>query len=176
MTTKDKIDLYKQFKAEYAAKKGKPSIVETTAAPYLIVDGTCAPGEAEFEDKVGGLYGMAYTMKLMSKANGQDYGVCKLEGLYGVNGQRADELLNIPKEEWNWRLMIRVPDFTRKEDLDAAREQLRSKGKEGDFDSVQLETIHEGKCVQVLHVGSYANEHESIAYEPTCSTCTHFPS
>ena len=104
---------------------------------------------------------MAYTLKFASKFAGRDFVVCKLEGLYFADGDTPLE--DLPKAEWKWTLMMRVPDFIGDADLDAARKQLREKGKEGDFDAVRLETIDEGSCVQMLHVGPYENEHETLA-------------
>lgn len=48
------------------------------------------------------------------------------------------------------------------DELDAARTTLGEKGKEGDFGAVRLETIEEGPCVQLLHVGPYEEEQRSI--------------
>ena len=156
-----KLDLFKQHKDEYRATK-KPSLVETKPTSYLMIEGTGAPGEQVFEDRVGALYAMAYTLKFQSKFAGQDYTVCKLEGLYGVNGQRPSDIPNLPKSEWNWQLLIRVPDFIDDTKLAEARAALREKGKEGDFDAVTLVTFDEGTCAQILHVGPYEEERPAI--------------
>ena len=56
-----------------------------------------------------------------------------------------------------------MPDFITKADLDDAKKQLRAKKKPPEFEDVRLETIKEGACVQVLHVGPYDQEEETIA-------------
>ena len=152
-TGAEKVDLFKLHKDEYVKPK-KPKLIDVGKAKYLLVDGTGAPGEEVFQERIGALYGMAYTMKFTSKFAGRDYAVGKLEALYGIDGQGPD-LESIPRDEWRWRMLIRVPEFITKKDLDAARRMLREKGKEGDFDAVRLETVVEGRCVQVLHVGPY---------------------
>jgi hypothetical protein len=99
---------------------------------------------------------MAFTIKMTRKFEGkQDYAVCKLEGIYW----KEDDL---PKGHWKWKLMIRTPDFIQQKDMDDALERLRSKGKDEGADIVELETIEEGPCVQVLHVGPYDAEQETI--------------
>lgn len=155
-TTADKIDLYKLNKADYAAPK-KPTIVNIGSAKYLCVLGNGEPGSAAFEACVGALYGMAYTIKFIHKFADQDFVVCKLEGLYwGYEDGPFD------KTKLEWKLMIRVPDFITKKDLADARKSLDEKGKEGDFEAVTLETLKEGRCVQMLHLGPYDNEQETI--------------
>lgn len=149
----EKVDLFKLHQDEYV-KPRKPALIEVGKAHYLAVDGVGGPGGEVFQERIGALYGMAYTMKFTSKFAGRDYAVGKLEALYGVDGQ-GPEMENLPPEQWSWRMLIRVPDFIKKKDLAAARKLLREKGKEGDFDAVCLETIEEGRCVQVLHVGPY---------------------
>ena len=158
--THDKLDLHKRHKAEYAAPK-KPALIETKPARYLAIDGRGGPGDEPFQAKIAGLYGMAYTAKFNSKFAGRDYVVGKLEGLYWTDdGKRG--LDETPKDQWCWKLLMRVPDFIGAGHLDEARRTLRERGKEGDFDDVVLETIDEGLCVQMLHVGPYEHERASI--------------
>jgi hypothetical protein len=157
----DKIDLYKLHKAEYAAPK-KPKLIETKRAKYMAVEGRGAPGDATFQRKIEALYGMAYTAKFQSKFAGRDYTVCKLEGMYGIGGQTAADFEKLPPGQWKWKLLIRVPDFIKDEQLDEARKTLRERGKEGDFHDVHLEEIDEGPCVQMLHVGPYEDEKRTI--------------
>ncbi len=157
----EKIDLYKLHKAEYATPK-KPMIVETNPALYMAVDGSGQPGGDVFQDRVGALYGMAYTVKFQSKFAGRDFVVCKLEGLWGVGEQAGNCFAEIPPEEVKWKLMIRMPEFVGEDQLAEARASLHEKGKVGDFESVRLETIDEGPCVQMLHLGPYEQEGETV--------------
>jgi hypothetical protein len=59
-------------------------------------------------------------------------------------------------------LIIRVPDFIKEKDLQQTFAQLRAKGKDGDFENVKLESLDEGSCVQMLHVGPYNQENRTI--------------
>jgi hypothetical protein len=95
-------------------------------------------------------------------AGGQDYKVCQLEGLWWADGSSAD-FTAVPRDQWRWKLLIRVPDFIGQADLDQAKAALRDKGKPPAFESVRLETIEEGPCVQMLHVGPYAEEPATLA-------------
>lgn len=160
MATAQKLDLYKIHKTEYLAPK-KPLLVKTGPAQYLTISGHGEPASQEFQDKVGDLYGVAYTLKMSKKFAGKDYKVCRLEGLYWGIGKEENVSCLDPKE-WNWLLVIRVPDFIKEKDLQQAVAQLRVKGKVGDFDKVKLESLDEGMCVQMLHVGPYNQENKTI--------------
>ncbi len=157
----EKLNLFKELKHEYVQPK-KPTLIEVGPAFYLAVDGRGGPGGEVFQERIGALYAMAYTLKFQAKDAGRDYVVGKLEALYGID-QPFAELEAIDKDEWSWRMLMRVPDFTTEADLDAARAALREKEKPGDFDAVRLERVEEKTCVQCLHVGPYENESETIA-------------
>jgi hypothetical protein len=157
-----KLDLYKLHKLEYAAT-GKPALIEARPAQYLAISGRGAPGGDEFTARIGALYGAAFTIKMARKFGGQqDYAVCKLEGQWwcpGVSGNFA----RVPKSRWHWKLLIRTPDFVRGKELESAVATLLERGKAPEVKEVRLETIHEGRCVQMLHVGPYEREHETMA-------------
>lgn len=157
----DKLDLFKLHKAEYTSPK-KPKIIETQPARYLAVDGQGEPGGDIFQERIGGLFGVAYTAKFQSKFAGKDYVVCKLEALWGVGGQTKEDMDRLPPSEWKWRMLMRIPDFIGEKQLEEAKTMLREKGKEGDFDAVHIEEIDEGKCVQMLHVGPYEEEPRTV--------------
>ena len=159
--TVEKIDLFKQYKHEYAQPK-KPQIITVGEGVYLATDGSGAPEDDGFQQAMTGLYGMAYTLKFDAKAQGRDFGVCKLEAIWPADDP-ATAFDAADKSQWKWMLMIRVPEFITADALDQARATLRDKGKEGNFDAVDLRSLTEGECVQMLHVGPYDQEGETIA-------------
>jgi hypothetical protein len=160
MKTNEKLDLYKLNKSEYITPK-KPALVETRAAHYLAIRGQGAPGAELFTASIGALYGVAFTIKMTRKFSGkQDYAVCKLEGLWWTDSDR--NLSEIPADQWRWNLLIRTPDFVNREDLEKAVAVLLKRGKGQDVKRVRLEDLDEGLCVQMLHVGPYEKEPETI--------------
>jgi hypothetical protein len=158
--TATKVDLYKEHAADYATSR-KPVIIVIAPAKYLTIDGQGKPGGEAFQQAIGALYGMAYTTKMASKIAGQDYAVCKLEAQYEA-GECGADFGGTSPEEWRWKLIIRTPEFVGAKHLRAAAESLAKRGKEGAFEAVKLETIREGKCVQMLHVGPYDKEPGTI--------------
>jgi hypothetical protein len=161
MTANAKIDLCKQHKDQYATPK-TPVLVTVNDATYLAISGRGAPGGPEFTDKIGALYGAAFTVKMTRKFAGlQDYAVSKLEAQYWLDGSEG-AFSSVPMEQWNWRLMIRTPPVVTRQELDEAVAKLIQKGKAPCADQVKLESIPEGRCVQMLHVGPYDQESRTI--------------
>ena len=159
MKTKPKLDLYKTHKDEYATPK-QPVLLPTQPARYLAISGQGAPGGDSFTARIGALYAIAFTVKMTRKFAGlQDYAVGKLEGQWFFD----DEPAKVPKDQWRWKLLIRTPDFVTKADLDRAAVTLLKRGKAAEIKEVKLERLDEGRCVQMLHVGPYEREHETIA-------------
>ncbi len=153
-----KIDLYKTHKPEYQAKT-EPSLVDVGPAHYLTVEGKGEPGGEAFQAALCELYGAAWTIKMTMKfAGGPDYKVCGLEGLWWCPDPK--NWMDQPRDSWQWKVIIRVPDFVKARDLKAAQKQLEAKGKPAP--RVRLETMREGRVVQVMHKGPYGDEPRTI--------------
>ena len=161
MAKADKLDLYKEHKADYVASKKAPVLVEVPPASHLAITGQGEPGGEAFTAKVGAMYSMAFTIKMTRKFAGLgDYKVCHLEGLWWWTGK--GDFFDQPREKWCWKLLIRTPDFVKSADLNKAKQALEAKAKPPEFNEVKLESIEEGLCVQMLHVGPYSTEPETI--------------
>jgi hypothetical protein len=162
MSNEDKVDLFKQLKKSEYAQPKRPTLVEIADGCYLTISGAGEPGGDEFSAKVAALYAMAYTIKMTRKFDGRrDYVVGKLEGQWW--SERGPDLKNIPKQEWRWKLMIRTPDFVTRTELEQAVKSLLDKGKDPQVKAVKLETLSEGPCIQMLHLGSFENEWETLS-------------
>jgi hypothetical protein len=160
MKKKENIDLYKSHKGDYVTPR-KPVLVNIKEATYLAISGQGEPGGKAFTDKIGALYGAAFTIKMTRKFAGkQDYAVCKLEAQWWADGQ--EDFSRAPKENWRWKLLIRTPDFVKANELEKAVVALLKRGKSSCVREVTLESFSEGTCVQMLHVGPYERERETI--------------
>jgi hypothetical protein len=159
MKAQPKLDLYKTHRDEYAAPK-QPVLLHIKPARYLAISGQGAPGGNSFTARIGALYAIAFTVKMTRKFAGRrDYAVCKLEGQWFFD----DEPAKIPKDQWRWKLLIRTPDFVTPAELDKAAATLLQRGKPAEVKEVKLERLEEGRCVQMLHVGPYEREPETMA-------------
>jgi len=156
----EKLDLTKKYKTYYTAKT-TPEVVEIEEGIFLTIEGKGAPGSEEFKAKVRALYSLAYDVKILMKKKGKDFTVAKLEGLWWVDSDKP--WYEVPREEWRWKLLIRQPDFVTSEVVEKARQDVIKKKKLELVNEVKFEKMKEGKCVQMLHIGPYSTEPESIA-------------
>lgn len=162
-----KLDLNKTLKSYYTAKT-KPEIIELPPTHYLSITGQGDPNGEDFAAYVQALYATAYTLKFANKAKGQDFVVAKLEGLWWFDETKytglsiTESVQKVPRAEWQYRLLIQLPDFVQKNDVAEAVETVWTKKQFELVKKVSLHKLHEGKVVQMLHLGPYATEIESL--------------
>lgn len=162
-----KIDLRKDLKKLYAPSAKQVQIVDVPEFQYLMLDGAIETGMQPdnsplFQCAIQALYGLAYSLKFMSKlhkTNPIDYTVMPLEGLWSLKDENLDVTR---KDNWNWRLLILQPDHITREMFEEAKRQLKSKKDNPLLSEASLERFHEGLCVQILHIGPYADEPRSF--------------
>ncbi len=156
-----KLDLRKTLKSLYSPRAGEVELVTIPAMKYIMVDGSGAPESESFQQAIGVLYNLAYTMKFRSKKLlKKDYNVMALEGLWWIEGKEFDMA---KRDDWVWRLMIVQPDFVTSKMFSEAREEIKRKKNPPGLEKAYLESFEEGPCVQIMHVGPYSAEPESIA-------------
>jgi hypothetical protein len=155
-----RLDLRKELKAYYSAKR-KPGIIDIPLGKFLTVLGKGDPNGDEYQEALQALYGMSYTLKFDQKAQGRDYTVMHLEGLWWIEDGVFDLNDPAPREQWRWKSMIRQPDFVTDEMVEEIRPDVVEK-RGAKVGEVRLETFHEGLSAQVLHVGPYSEEGPTI--------------
>jgi hypothetical protein len=155
-----KYDICAEHKAEYVTPR-KPAFVEIGPAQYLVIQGRGEPGDKLFQACTGALFNVAFSVKMAYKRGGHEYAVSKLEGLWWdpADPQRS---VGDPGKVWDWKLMIRTPEFVKQKEVDEAIRKLREKGKSPEVSQVKLQGLNEGRCVQVLHLGPYNKERATI--------------
>lgn len=158
-----KVDFKKEYD-EYRARHREFRIVDVRPLQYLMVDGHGDPNTAEeYADALSALYPMAYKVKFASKQElGRDYVVTPLEALWWASDMDAFASAR-DKSQWDWTVMIMVPDWVTETMFDAAAAQVAQKQRPASLDKVRLESLHEGRCVQTLHLGPYDDEGEVLA-------------
>jgi hypothetical protein len=164
----EKLDLRQQYKYLYSPSAKKVEVVDVPPLQFAMIDGTIPPEEgpgdsAEFQAAVGALYGLSYTLKFMIKKRAEnpiDYPVMVLEGLWAAASGVYDPAA---RDTWLYTVMIMQPDFITPEMFEEARAQLRQEKTRTRAERLRLETFHEGPSIQIMHIGPYATEPETIA-------------
>lgn len=88
-----------------------------------------------------------------------DFVVPPLEGFWWQDGVEGIDYAH--KEKFNFISCIRMPDFVTDDVLTWTKKEAAVK-KGVDFSTVKLLTLTEGKCVQIMHHGSYDDEPATI--------------
>jgi len=157
----EKLDLKKARKALFSAPRDRFVLIEAPPVACLMADGHGDPNRVpEYRLAVESLYSTAYALKFACKAEGRDFVVPPLEGLWSA--PNPESFTARRKHEWDWTMMIMVPDYVDEAMFQAAR--ARSGSKRGELSAtLRLETLAEGPCLQALHVGPYDDEGPLLA-------------
>lgn len=159
-------DFKKEYK-EFYMPKAKPEIVMVPKANYIAVRGEGDPNEegGAYQAAIGVLYAIAYTIKMSKMGDHRidgyfDYVVPPLEGFWHQEGVAGVNYAD--KAAFHWISVLRLPDFVTQKEFAWAVETAAKK-KKTDCSSAEFLSVEEGLCVQILHVGSFDNEPESVA-------------
>lgn len=162
-----KLDLTKTDKTYYKAKT-TPEILHIEKTNYISITGKGDPSGKEFSEKIQALYGTAYILKFMLKAVNNDFVVPKLEALWDFDTEKyaaisMDEApLKIPRSEWNYRIMIRMPDFVTKKQTEEVINTAINKKQIELAKSIEFYEMAEGKVIQILHIGPFEDEPQTL--------------
>lgn len=159
----------KQEKPIYFPGKS-PETIDIPEFRFFAIEGEGNPNNDFFTEYVGVLYQLSYGVKMNLKKLGarvpkgyMDYTVYPLEGVWDIRKEaKKDFNGTINKEDLIFKLMIRQPDFINEAFAHEIVELNKKKKPHPLLDKVTFENITEGKCIQMLHLGSYDNEPESF--------------
>ena len=158
-------DYKKEYKEFYLPKR-KPEIVTVPKMNYIAVKGCGDPNkeDGEYKNSISILYALAFTIKMSKLTDYRiegyfDYVVPPLEGFWWQQG--VTQIDYSRKDAFQWISVIRLPDFVSEKDFNWAKQQVKTK-KGIDCSNAKFLTIEEGLCVQIMHIGSYDDEPDTI--------------
>ncbi len=158
----------KKEKAIYLPKN-KPELIEIPEYKFITLSGEGNPNDDFFSEYIVVLYSVAYAIKMNIKKlknppqNYYDWAVYPLEGIWDISDkakQTAVDKLN--KDDLVFDLMIRQPDFITTDFFNDMIELTKTKKPHSLLDKVRFQKITDGKCIQMLHIGSYDDEPKSF--------------
>jgi len=158
-------DFKKEYKALYRPKT-KPEIVTVPKANYIAVRGKGNPNTegGAYQQAVAVLYAVAYTLKMSYKTDYKiegffEYVVPQLEGFWWQDDVERVDYSN--KDTFNWISVIRLPDFITEKDFKWGVETATIK-KKTDCSVAEFLAIEEGLCVQIMHIGAFNDEPDTV--------------
>jgi hypothetical protein len=158
-----KLDLKKKLREFYRASTKKPTIVDVPEGSFITIIGRGEPGGKNYTSALNALYSVAYTLKFKCKAEERDYTVMPLEGLWWWDDSSIISIEDAPpRDEWNWKSMIRLPNFVTNEMAEAIKNEVKVKKNIEIVDNIIFEVFHEGLSAQIMHIGPYSEEGPTI--------------
>jgi len=159
---------WKKAEKQLYLPKTQPEKIMVPAMNFFTISGEGNPNNPEFGEYIGVLYALSYGVKMSPKQgfapnNYQDYSIYPLEGVWDIN----DEAKKNPTEKLNkdtliFHLMIRQPEFVSPEFAQTVVERVQKKKQHPLISQVRFETIEDGNCIQMLHIGSFDDEPTSF--------------
>ena len=127
----------KHEKVLYGAKDS-PGLVDIPAQNFIMIKGSGNPNDTDFSNRVSALYSLAYAIKMDYKATAlkniisneiHDFTVYPLEGIWMKkdDNMQLDTTNELIKDNLEYTIMIRQPDFITKEMVRAALERVKVK-------------------------------------------------
>lgn len=160
---------WKKTEKKLYAPKTEPQLLDVPAMNFFTLSGHGNPNRPEFAEYIGVLYSLAYAVKMSPKQgfapdNYFEYSVYPLEGVWDITDEaKKSTMEKLDKDSLLFNLMIRQPEFVTQDFANEVIDRVKKKKPHPLLSKVKFETINEGQCVQMLHLGSYDNEPASFA-------------
>lgn len=144
--------------------KVKPELLQIPEYKYFTIKGKGNPNDESFAECIGVLYSLSYSVKMSYKkgiapSDYFDYTVYPLEGIWDISEEAKKNYDgNLDKNKLVYTLMIRQPEFVTNEFACEIIEITKKKKPHKLLEKVEFSTLEDGRCVQMLHVGSYDDE------------------
>lgn len=159
------VDFKKEQKELYLPST-KPSIIDVPPMKFIMVEGHGNPNTSPlYTQAVEILYAFSYAIKMNKKDMPEgyfEYVVPPLEGLWWFKDNTFDGNVINRKDEFNWIMMIRQPDFVTSDVFYQAKSTLAKKKPGLDTSLAYLKSFTEGLCGQIMHIGTYDDEGPTI--------------
>lgn len=155
---RDKVDFRRALPELYQPRNRDWQLVDVPDLTYLMIDGAGDPNTSpRYAAAVAALYSVAYPVKFASRRElDRDYVVPVLEGLWYAEDLAVFEARD--KASFAWTMMIMQPDWITVAMYETALAAAARKNPDLPHHDVRLGHLAEGRCLQLLHVGSYDEE------------------
>ena len=149
------------------ARRDRVEFLDIPERRFLAVDGCERPGGQTFQNAIGTLFPVAYTLHFLLRKAGTHGRVGNLEALYRLSAHDATGRSNgVPdgeRTQWTWRLMIPIPAEATELDVEEAISDAAWKKALPAINLLHVVSWREGPSAQILHIGPYAAEAPTIA-------------
>lgn len=144
---------HRRLKELYLPPERSFTLVDVPEIRFAVIDGKGNPDSTASAGAVRWLYAVVHLIKpLVKKRMGRNFVEPPLECLCWADD--PNDFVRGNKDAWKWRVMIAFVDWISREQFDeAVAKVVRKRGPAPA--TLRLESLHEGKSVQIMHVGDY---------------------
>ncbi len=159
---------WRKKEKDFYLPKRKAEVIEIPSFKFFTIQGKGNPNDSAFGEYISVLYSLSYAIRMSHKGgfapdNYFEYTVYPLEGVWDISEEAKKNFTGtIDKDSLIFTLMIRQPEFVTKDFAKEAQERTQNKKPHDLLENVKFTEFEEGKCVQVMHLGSYDNEPETF--------------
>lgn len=159
---------WRKHEKEIYLPKKSPQLIEIPKFKYFMIEGEGNPNGDMFAKHIEVLYLLSYAVRMSYKSeivpkDYFEYTVYPLEGIWDISDKAKlvyDGTLD--KDQLMYKLMIRQPNFVTQEFASDLIKRTKKKKSNELIDRVKFVELEEGRCVQMLHLGSYDNEKDTF--------------
>lgn len=138
----------------------QPEMIHLDSGKFISIEGEGGTGSSVMSSRPQALYPVASRIRQYYKERGQDFVIPQLESEWWSASRKP--INKIPNDQRKWKLMIRLPDFVEHEVVEMAKKQAIMQ--DGIIAAlwIRLETEQPHDAVQMLHLGPWSREKETI--------------
>jgi hypothetical protein len=145
---------HQRLRELYLPAERQFTLVDVPDIRFAVIDGRGNPESVECAEAVKWLYSVVHLIKpLVKKRMGKYFLEPPLECLCWA--EREKDFRKGARDRWNWRVMVVMVDWITQRQFDVAVAKVAAKRGPAPA-TLRLESLHEGTCVQIMHVGDYA--------------------
>lgn len=158
----EKIDFKRRLKHLYSPSNKVINIVDVPEMKFLSIDSYRDTEFNNFQEASETLARLSYTIKFIIKRSNLviDYISMPLECLWCNSDKRMINIEN--KNSHGWTLCIMQPEFITEEVVKEGIERTKKKKASSYLEKVRLNSFKEGISLQIMHIGQYEEENETI--------------
>ena len=156
-------DLKKELRDLYSPSAHVVQRVDVPTLRFLKIDGQGDPNESpEYGEAVEALFSLSYALKFRAKKTPLEINYVVMPSKACGGPTICPRSRRARGRSGSWTMMIMQPDFI---DGDLIEETRRRGGREEESAwtaRIRLESLTEGSCAQILHVGPFSTEGPTI--------------
>lgn len=146
-------DFHKRLSELYLPPEKEFTLIDVPEIRFAVIDGTGNPEGDACAEAMKWIYSVVHIVKpLVKERMGKNFVEPPPEFLFWADDEKDFEEGN--KDNWKWRVMVVFADIITQEEFEEAVAKVERKRGTAP-ESLRLEALHEGKSVQIMHVGDY---------------------